>query len=168
MTSGRNRSIYNIMKTAAAEPKNKIRKTRLDCRLRRRKIIEACLEGKPLKETAIAVGLSPRSAATQLSHIISEPQVQQAFSLCLEEAGLSVKILAEKIKSLIDAEQTVFFQHMGRVTDQRIVPALETRRKSLEMTARLKGHLQESKSSVDVSINIMGAVVAALRRVPDE
>ncbi len=157
------------MKTATTtEPKRKISKTRLDCMLRRRKIIEACLEGKPLKETAIAVGLSPRSAGTQVSQILKEPKVQQYFAEILETEGLSDKILAEKLQYLLNARNIIYFQHKGRVTDERDVPAHETQRKTLELIARLKGHLKEAdRGSVDVQVNLMGLVVQALKQDQD-
>jgi hypothetical protein len=153
---------------ATAEPKRKhASKSRNTAQARRRKIVKAQIEGRCLRDAGIEAGLSPASADSQVCHIINHPQSKALFAEYLEKAGLSDEILAEKIEKLTNADQTLFFQHQGRVTDERIVPALETRRKSLELCARLKGHLQETKVSPDITINIMGAVVNALKADQD-
>ena len=133
------------------------------CAVRRKKLVRALIDGKSLRETAISTGLSPATAQKQATQILDHPTSKALFAEYLEKAGLSDEILAEKIEKLTNADQTLFFQHQGRVTDERIVPALETRRKSLELCARLKGHLQETKVSPDITINIMGAVINALK-----
>ena len=80
----------------------------------------------------------------------------------MEEKGLTDEFLAEKIRSLLDAETVQYFQRDGVVTDERIVPALETQRKTAELVARLRGHLREQTQG-DVNIGMMALVVAAVR-----
>ena len=82
--------------------------------------------------------------------------------MIMEEAGLSDKFLAEKVKALVDAKQVLFFQKDGIVTDSREVDALETQRKTLELATKLKGHLRE-QSQLDVNVGIMALVVTAVK-----
>ena len=81
----------------------------------------------------------------------------------MEKEGLSDKILTDKLRTLLDAKQKVFFQKDGIVTDTREIEALETQRKTLELSARLKGHLAQENATPDITINIMGAVINALK-----
>jgi hypothetical protein len=149
------------------QPKHHAPKTRMLSNLRRRKIIEACLDGRPLKPIAISTGLSPKSAEDQACRILQEPRVIQGFNSILEAEGLSDKFLAQKARTLIDAKQIIYAQKDGIFTDQREVEALETQRKTLELTAKLKGHLKE-QSGGDINIGLMQMVVQAVRRGEDE
>ncbi len=144
------------------QPKHHAPKTRILSKLRRHKLIEACLDGKDLKSVAISTGLSPVSAAQQANKILSEPSSQRSFISIMEQEGITDKFLAQKAMSLIDAKKTEYFQKDGIVTDERIVDALETQRKTLELATKLKGHLKD-QSQVDVNIGIMAMVVAAVK-----
>jgi len=144
------------------QPKKHAPKSRVVSRYRRRKIIEAALDCKDLKPVAISLGLSPKSADSQIQNIMREPAVQQAFTRVMEAEGISDQFLAQKIRDLLDAQETKYFQKDGIVTDQREVAALETQRKTTELAAKLKGHLKD-RSEVDVNIGLMALVVAAVR-----
>lgn len=130
--------------------------------MRRAKILQAAIDGKDIAKAAIESGLSPKSAASQASKILHEPQVQRAFKMILAERGVSDEFLAQKIKALLDAKQTLFFQKDGLVMDEREVEALETQRKTAELVAKLKGHLRET-TQADAEVSIMQIVVAQLR-----
>ena len=62
----------------------------------------------------------------------------------------------------MDAKKIEYFQKDGIVTDEREVEALETQRKTLELTTKLKGHLKE-RSEGDINIGLMQMVVQAVR-----
>ena len=144
------------------QPKHHARKDRVTTMMRRAKILEAAIEGKDITKAAIETGLSPKTAASQASKILHEPQVQRAFKMILAERGVSDEFLADKIRSLLDAKQTIYFQKDGQVTDERQIEALETQRKTAELVAKLKGHLRES-TQADAEVSIMQIVVAQLR-----
>lgn len=148
-------------KPGGNQPKTHAPKTRAISVMRRRKIIEACLTGKNLKDVAIETGLSLKTANDQVSKILHEPRVQESFVRILEQSGLTDKFLADKIRSLANAETKQFFQLNGKVTDERTQPAWETQRKTIELVAKLRGHLRE-KTDVDISIGLMQVVVSAL------
>ena len=134
---------------------------------RRRKLVKAQIEGKPLAAVAISTGISPHTAASQACNIVKHSQSKILFRDLMEKEGLSDKVLTDKLRKLLDAKQTVFFQKDGIVTDTREIEALETQRKTLELSTRLKGHLQTENAAPDITINIMGAVINALRGDPD-
>jgi len=144
------------------QPKHHAPKTRILSKIRRRKIIEACLDGKNVRDVAISTGLSPTSASAQVTDILKEPLVQHSFISIMEQEGLSDNFLAAKVYNLINAKKTEFFQKDGIVTDQREVEALETQRKTLELATKLKGHLKE-QSQGDINIGLMQMVVQAVR-----
>lgn len=149
------------------QPKHHAPKTRILSKIRRRKLIEACLDGKNLKEVAISTGLSPATAQSQASDILKRPEVRASFACILEQEGLSDNVLAKKIDSLLNAQNTQYFQKDGIVTDERVVPAHETQRKTLELATRLKGHLKD-QSSGDINIGLMQMVVQAVRASEEE
>jgi len=151
-----------LQPTRSNQPKHHAPKTRILSKLRRHKLIEACLDGKPLKSIAISTGLSPKTAENQAIQILREPNVLRSFISIMEAEGISDNFLARKAHSLLNAKKTEFFQKDGIVTDQREVEALETQRKTLELATKLKGHLKE-QSQGDINIGLMQMVVQAVR-----
>jgi len=133
-------------------------KNRTLTKARRRKIIEACLDGKDIKQAAIAEGYSPRTAASQARQILANPNAQRSFVRILDEQGLTDDFLAAKARELLNSSTPHFFSKDGIVCDERYTPAHETQRKTLELVSKFKGHLKES-SSADVSIGLMQMVV---------
>jgi len=144
------------------QPRHHARKDRVTTMMRRAKILQAAIDGKDIRKAAIETGLSPKSAGQQASQILNGPLAQRTFKMILEEAGVSDKFLAGKIRALLDAKQIQYFQKDGVVTDSREVEALETQRKTAELVAKLRGHLRES-TQVDVDVSIMQTVVGVLR-----
>ena len=144
------------------QPKHHAPKTRILSKIRRRKIIEACLDGKNLKDVAISTGLSPTSASAQVTSILKEPLTQHSFISIMDQEGISDKFLAKKAHFLLNAKKTEYFQKDGIVTDEREVEALETQRKTLELATKLKGHLKD-RSEGDINIGLMQMVVQAVR-----
>lgn len=63
------------------------------------------------------------------------PQIKQ----WIEEQGLTDEALKIKLMSLLDAKETKFFQHEGKVTDQRDVDALGIQIKAVELGMRVNG-----------------------------
>ena len=149
-------------KKSLEQPKHHAPKNRILSKLRRHKLIEACLDGKNLRDVAISTGLSPVSASDQASQILKEPRSQLTFIRCMEEQGLSDNFLAAKIRELVGAKKTEYAQKDGIFTDERVVPALETQRKTLELATKLKGHLKD-QSQGDINIGLMQMVVQAVK-----
>jgi hypothetical protein len=145
------------------QPKHHAPKTRMQSYVRRQKLIKGLIEGKAISEIAPTLNLSPKTARTQAHLMLREPNTQMSFIRILEESGLTDKFLADKIKSLVNAETKQYFQADGKVTDERTQPAWETQRKTVELATKLKGHLKE-KSESDINIGLMQVVVQAIAK----
>ena len=149
-------------KKSLEQPKKHNQGSKLLTSYKHRKIVEAALTGKPLKQAAIDLGYSPKTAESQASQILKRPNVIMSFNRILDKAGVSDDFLASRIRSLTTAKTKIFAQLNGEFTDEREVEALETQRKTIEMAARLKGHLKE-KADVDINVGLMQVVVNAIR-----
>lgn len=149
-------------KKSTEQPKKHAIKLRSIADIRRRKIIEAVMDGKPLKQAGIEAGLSPKTADTQVSQIIKHPKVQESFVRILERSGLTDDKLSAKLSELIDAKGSHFFAtREGQITEKQS-PAWETQRKTTELLCKLKGHLAEQTGDT-TNIAIMSMVVSAIR-----
>ncbi|MBM2834399.1 MAG: hypothetical protein HW406_1560 [Candidatus Brocadiaceae bacterium] len=144
------------------QPRKHATKTRAMSHLRRQKLIAAALDGKPLRRVGLETGLSPKTVDTQISNIMKEPEVRQAFARILEESGLDSKFLANKLRELIDAKTTIFSQKDGKFCDSREIEAWETQRKTTELICRLAGHLKEQDTSTINNSGLMQIVFSQL------
>ena len=96
------------------------------------------VNGKSLTQSALAAGYSDRhpgqsgwQALENIRHKVPE---------LLDRHGLTDEALIEKhLKPLLNATETKFFQHKGKVTDSRRVPANAIRLNALDTAFRLKG-----------------------------
>ena len=66
-------------------------------------------------------------------------KVSDKLEKWFDDVGLSENALRIKLLSLVEAKETKFFQHEGRVTDQREVEAIETQRRTLDMAIKVRG-----------------------------
>jgi phage terminase small subunit len=139
------------------QPKTHAPKSKAVAKARRRKIVNALLNGKTEKQAGIEAGLNPNTAESQVSKILKEPQTKKCFAALLESSGVTDEFLSNKIKNLCDAKETVFFQKDGMVTDQREVEALGIQRQTIEMAVKLKGHMVE-KVKVEGVEDILKAI----------
>lgn len=80
----------------------------------------------------------------------------------LDEVALSDEALKLKLKALLNAEETKFFQKDGKITDQINVEALEIQRRSLDMAFKVKGIYAPEKREHTLSESMM-AIIAKLR-----
>lgn len=127
-------------------------------KVRQNRLVKALINGECLRDVAISTGLSPATASSQASDILRRPEAKESFIRILERKGLTDDFLAGKAAELLEAETPHFFSKDGIVCDERFTPAHETRRKTLELVSKFKGHLKET-SSTDVSIGLMQMVV---------
>jgi hypothetical protein len=136
----------------------------LKAEIARRKMIQAVFDAKPISQAAESCNIT----TTQARDLLAEPETQKMFSKILEDHGLDDDYLASKVRKLVDARETKFFQREGIVTDEREVDALEVQRKMVETVLKVKGHLKEDKSTtINIDTQIMSAVVAALNKQED-
>ena len=145
------------------QPTTQAAKSKWDMKKRAKKFTEALLCGQSEKQALITAGYSYNTASHPSEvAILRNPAYLKPFISILEKKGVTDEFLAEKTKTLLEAKKPIFFQKDGVVTDERIVEALETQRKTLEMVNRVKGHLKD-RSEVDVNVGIMAMVVQAVK-----
>jgi hypothetical protein len=135
--------------------------------IRRRILIEAAMNGTPLRDAAVACGLSSKTASEQASNIMRQPETQREFHRILAERGITDDFLAEKGYGLLTAKHTIFAQKDGIYTDSRDVEALETQRKTWETTLKLMGHLKDNPAGGSIEIGLMQMVVQVVRDSSD-
>ena len=75
-------------------------------------------------------------------------KLSDKIEIWLDSNSLSENALKIKLLSLMNAQETKFFAHEGRVTDEREIPAIETQRKTLDMALKVKGMNAPEKHEV--------------------
>ena len=92
---------YNVgVKKKQIQPKTHAPKTRIASALRRKKIIQAVIKGESREQAGIKTGLSPKTAASQVSQILTEPKVMDELRLALEKAGITILGLCQELKTM--------------------------------------------------------------------
>ena len=108
-------------------------------------LIKNLVEGKSLRESSKIAGLNECYACD----LLKQPKIKEAFTECLERAGLTDQAIADKILALINAKKTMFFSHQGKVVDKREVAALDIQADMTKFVTKIKGHVID-RSQVDV------------------
>lgn len=110
-------------------------------RLRQQKFIKGKLEGKSSARAARDAGYSATTADHAEREIASRPAVQEEFKRVLEKAGLTQKKLATRLSEGMNAKETKFFAHQGKVIDKRNVVDFGTRLNYATVGLKLHGLL---------------------------
>jgi hypothetical protein len=95
--------------------------------------------------------------------MLKQPETQKTFLRILDERGLGDDFLAKRLRDLSTARHHVFAQKDGIYTDKRIVPALETQRKTIDTILKLRGHLHDNPAGGNIEIGLMQMVVQVVR-----
>jgi len=149
-------------KKSLEQPTTQLPKSKYDIKRRAKIFTQSLLAGESRTQALVSAGYSLETAKTGDCALLKNPQYSKGFISILTEEGVTDKFLAAKTKALLDATKTEYFQKDGKVTDEREVAALETQRKTLELAAKLKGHLKE-RSEGDINISLMQMVVQAVK-----
>lgn len=148
-------------KKRQVQPRHHAPKTKAASALRRKKIIKAFVEGRNLKEAAIATGLSPKTAAQQVSAILKEPEVQRTLQATMEAIGINDNYLAEHLRMLIDSKKVIRANIIasGGVADLKdagsaikgyvAIPDYMAMARGLDLVCRLRG-LYKDRTRVDI------------------
>lgn len=79
---------------------------------------------------------------------------QEKIAQWLKEEGYTEVALKCKLLSLMEAKETKFFSHEGKITDQVEVEALETQRRSLDMAMKAEGMYAPERHLVDGNLTV--------------
>ena len=140
-------------------------KSKRELSARAKIIIQSLIKGSTETEALKIAGYSDSYIHSGKDNILHNPVMQKTFNTVLESAGVTDSLLADKIRSLIDAKEVKFYAHQGIVTDEREVEALSIQAQMVEFAAKLKGHVRSTPepgsqgttyidlSSINVQIN---------------
>jgi hypothetical protein len=92
--------------------------------------------------------------------------VRSLFTQLLDEAGASDKKLAQRIAEGLDAEETIFAKHKGKITDRENVVAWSERRAYTELACKIKQVMPKDEESspqpIQVNIRVLGVGVVTV------
>ena len=146
------------IKTKQVQPRHHAPKTRAASQIRRKKIVKAILDGKTRKEAGVAAGLSPKTAQSQVSQILAEPNVKTSLLRALETAGLTDADIAQQHIKLLNGKRYLPIRGdvsnfppaaPGDIPGYIAVPDLQAKAKGLEMIHKLEGAYTE-KHEIDL------------------
>ena len=145
------------------QPKHHVGKSKAAVEMRRKKIVKSITEGKTRKEAGIEAGLSPKTAESQVSQILSEPKVQAAFKEILDKAGVTDERIAEKISNLLDAKKTVSCVS-GKDAGAGSVDFVDVDDNTVQLNtaklaSQLRGHLTEKGGDTNINGSVIVEIV---------
>jgi hypothetical protein len=120
------------------EPRKHATKTRSAAAIRRNKIVEAALAGKPIKQAAIDAGLSPKTAGSQAAQILKHPKAQETFQKLLNRT-IPDQTLTNKYNEIMSASKVIHFN--PETQERATAPDYATQLRAADSVAKLKGHL---------------------------
>ncbi len=106
--------------------------------LRQRRYIEGLAAGKTKLLAALNAGYS-RASAENAARIIEGPDVRRAFQAILQQE-IGMEQIALRLREGLDAMDTKFFHHKGKVIDTRQVADYEMRLAYLELAVEYGGY----------------------------
>lgn len=144
------------VKKKQVQPKTHVGKTKEAVKLRRKKIIKALIEGKTQKEAGIEAGLSPKTAQSQVSTILIEPDTQKTFRQLLNKV-IPDEALTAKYASLMESKKVISAMVMAGdgMKDFIEVDDCPTQLRAADSVSRLKGYLTDKDVEVKVPITVV-------------
>jgi hypothetical protein len=119
-------------------------------KVRARKFVQGVMAGKSMKRAALAAGY-PESIANHpgakiIPHTIDEFRAELQRRIPIEK-------LSQRIAEGLDAKETKFFQHEGKVVETREVIAWAERRQYADLAATLKGLAVKEQEETEIHAN---------------
>lgn len=102
------------------------------------KYVAGVLAGKTKKQAALDAGLT-KNQARRPAELVETGDVKEAFRKLLQQKIPAAKII-KRVAEGLDAKQTKFFQHEGRVKSKRDVVAWKERREYLKLAVEYGGY----------------------------
>lgn len=120
---------------------------------KQRKLVKYVLQGKSKAQAAISAGYSVLSSREIAQQTLALPHVQETMASIMVKAGLTDEAIADKINQLCKAKKTLYFADKGLVTDEREVEDHAIQRSSIELAAKIKGHLIDRSINLNVNVD---------------
>lgn len=109
---------------------------------RQKLFVKGVAKGKTQKQAALDAGYAEQTAKSASGKLMKNELVRNEFQRIFNKA-VSDELLVKTIKSGLNAKETKFFQHEGKVTEKREVIDHATRHRYVETACRIKDVLKE-------------------------
>lgn len=106
-----------------------------------RRYVAGRVAGKSKRKAALDAGYTESMAENAKQKIDDKPAVQALFTQILDTAGVSDRLLAQRIYQGLHAMQTKTATHEGVISDHKNMVDFGERREMTELALKLKGHL---------------------------
>ena len=142
-------------KRKQVQPKHHAGKSKLIVQARRKKIIREIIAGKTQEQAGIEAGLNAKTACSQVSRILEEPQTQRTF-LHLLNKQIPDKKLTSKYDKLLESKKYL-------PTSEGLTPVEDcsVQLRAVDSVAKLKGYLID-KSEIGLDITAIELILSAL------
>lgn len=132
-----------------------------------RKAAVAVVQGKPVRHVMRDMGYSPSTADGHQESLTDKPefkeQVGQIRAALIKKDQKIFDKVATVITDGLEAQETKFFSHLGRITDYRNVTNFGERRQYAELVAKIFGEFyqkeDESKKGNVINLNLFLGIV---------
>jgi len=104
-----------------------------------------------MAEAAKVAGMERTSA----HHAVE--QMRERLPVLMDECGLDVRAILLRLRDKLDAEETKFFAHEGKVVETRNVHAHGVQLKALELAANLRPELAQRGNVSIGTVNVLWA-----------
>ena len=137
------------------QPKHNAAKSKPIALARRKKIIEGIIAGKTQEQVGIEAGLNAKTAYSQVSRILQEPQTQKTFRQLLD-AQIPDKKLTSKYNDLLESKKYL-------PTSEGLTPVEDcsVQLRTADSVSKLKGYLVD-KSEIGLDIPAIELILSAL------
>jgi DNA-binding CsgD family transcriptional regulator len=162
----------NNPKRRQNQPVHHAAKSRVAVKQRRKKIIKAIAEGKTQQEAGIEAGLSPKTAQSQISQILIEPNTQKRLMELMDKV-IPDEVIAAKYSELFNSKKVISaiviasngegMEDANSMTRDFIeVPDYSVQLRANNSIAKLKGHFHEKR---DLNIDFSNLTDEQLRDI---
>jgi len=125
--------------------------------IRQQRAVLEKLGGKTDQAALLAAGYAPTTARAAAATVFQHPDVRSEFQRLLTKVVPPEKVIL-RIAEGLDAKQTKFFQHEGKVTDSRDVVDYGERRAYSELYAKMERLIPQDdapQAFPDIQVNII-------------
>jgi hypothetical protein len=158
-------------KKKQVQPRHHAPKGRVAASLRRKKIIKGIITGKTNRQAGIDSGLSPKTAAAQVTAILKEPETQLNLRTAMEKLGMDDSFFALQLHDLVLGTKIIsaMFIAPGSGTDLKDagsmtkdfieVPDFAAKAKGIELAYKLTGRMTDKHD-----VNVKPSITVVVRK----
>lgn len=114
--------------------------------------------------SAIEAGYSAKAAAPTASYLLRNPNVQGEMTRCLEQAGATKELRAQRVRDALDAQKVIYFcTKSGKLIAAPPQPDYRTQLKAVELGAKIDGDFAP-EVGINLNFNLSRRIAEARQR----